>query len=54
MGVGVGDGDKGKGVLIHSITDANSMPVVAITIFEEWWPLAASAADASSKGVNDS
>ena len=30
-GVGVAYGYKGKGILIHSITDANGMPVVAIT-----------------------
>lgn len=30
-GEGVGYGYKGKGILIHSITDANGMPVVAIT-----------------------
>jgi len=30
-GVGVGYGYKGKGILIHSITDANGMPLVAIT-----------------------
>ena len=30
-GKGVGYGYKGKGILIHSITDANSMPLVAIT-----------------------
>lgn len=30
-GEGVGYGYKGKGVLIHSVTDANGMPVVAIT-----------------------
>jgi len=30
-GEGVGYGYKGKGLLIHSITDANGMPVVAIT-----------------------
>ena len=30
-GEGIGYGDKGKGILIHSITDANGMPVVAIT-----------------------
>ena len=30
-GEGVGYGYKGKGVLIHSITDANGMPVVTIT-----------------------
>ena len=30
-GDGVAIGYKGKGVLIHSITDANGMPVVAIT-----------------------
>ncbi len=30
-GEGVGYGYKGKGVLIHSITDANGMPLVAIT-----------------------
>ncbi len=30
-GVGVGYGYKGKGVLIHSITDANGMPVVTST-----------------------
>ena len=30
-GVGVSYGYKGKGILIHSITDANGMPVVAIT-----------------------
>ncbi len=28
---GIGYGYKGKGILIHSITDANGMPVVAIT-----------------------
>lgn len=30
-GEDVGYGYKGKGILIHSITDANGMPVVAIT-----------------------
>ena len=30
-GVGVAYGYKGKGILIHSITDANGMPVVATT-----------------------
>ena len=30
-GEGVNYGYKGKGILIHSITDANGMPVVAIT-----------------------
>ena len=30
-GEGVGYGYKGKGILIHSITDANGMPVVAMT-----------------------
>ena len=30
-GEGVGYGYKGKGILIHSITDANGMPLVAIT-----------------------
>ncbi|HCF26415.1 MAG TPA: IS4/IS5 family transposase, partial [Cyanobacteria bacterium UBA11049] len=30
-GNGVGYGYKGKGILIHSITDANGMPLVAIT-----------------------
>ena len=30
-GVGVGYGYKGKGILIHSITDANGMPLVAST-----------------------
>jgi hypothetical protein len=30
-GEGVGYGYKGKGILIHSITDANGMPVVAVT-----------------------
>lgn len=30
-GEGVAYGYKGKGILIHSITDANGMPVVAIT-----------------------
>jgi transposase len=30
-GVDVAYGYKGKGILIHSITDANGMPVVAIT-----------------------
>ena len=30
-GEGVGYGYKGKGILIHRITDANGMPVVAIT-----------------------
>lgn len=30
-GKGVGYGYKGKGILIHSITDANGMPLVAIT-----------------------
>jgi len=30
-GEGVGYGYKGKGILIHTITDANGMPVVAIT-----------------------
>jgi IS5 family transposase len=30
-GDGVSYGYKGKGILIHSITDANGMPVVAIT-----------------------
>lgn len=30
-GEGVNCGYKGKGILIHSITDANGMPVVAIT-----------------------
>ncbi len=30
-GEGVGYGYKGKGILIHSITDANGIPVVAIT-----------------------
>lgn len=30
-GEGVGYGYKGKGILIHSITDANGMPVVAST-----------------------
>ncbi len=30
-GEGVAYGYKGKGVLIHSITDANGMPFVAIT-----------------------
>lgn len=30
-GEGVTYGYKGKGILIHSITDANGMPVVAIT-----------------------
>ena len=30
-GEGVGYGYKGKGILIHSITDAKGMPVVAIT-----------------------
>jgi hypothetical protein len=34
-GEGVGYGYKGKGVLIHSITDANGMPVVTITPPEE-------------------
>ena len=28
---GVGYGYKGKGILIHTITDANGMPVAAIT-----------------------
>ena len=32
---GVAYGYKGKGILIHSITDANGMPVVAITTPEE-------------------
>lgn len=30
-GEGVAYGYKGKGILIHSITDANGMPVVAVT-----------------------
>ena len=30
-GEGVGYGYKGKGILIHSITEANGMPLVAIT-----------------------
>ncbi|MBD2309637.1 transposase [Chroococcidiopsis sp. FACHB-1243] len=30
-GEGVSYGYKGKGILIHSITDANGMPVVAVT-----------------------
>ncbi len=30
-GEGIGYGYKGKGLLIHTITDANGMPVVAIT-----------------------
>ena len=30
-GEGVGYGYKGKGILIHSITEANGMPVVATT-----------------------
>lgn len=30
-GEGVSYGYKGKGILIHSITDANGMPVVTIT-----------------------
>jgi transposase len=30
-GEGVGYGYKGKGILIHTITDANGMPVVATT-----------------------
>jgi IS5 family transposase len=30
-GEGVAYGYKGKGILIHSITDANGMPLVAIT-----------------------
>jgi len=30
-GEGVGYGYKGKGILLHSITDANGMPLVAIT-----------------------
>ncbi len=30
-GVGVGYGYKGKGILIHRITDAKGMPVVATT-----------------------
>ena len=30
-GEGVGYGYKGKGLLIHSIIDANGMPVVTIT-----------------------
>ena len=30
-GEGVAYGYKGKGILIHSITDANAMPLVAIT-----------------------
>ena len=30
-GEGVGYGYKGKGVLIHCVTDANGMPIVAIT-----------------------
>ena len=30
-GEGVAYGHKGKGILIHSITDANGMPLVAIT-----------------------
>ena len=30
-GVGVAYGYKGKGILIHNITDANGMPIVAIT-----------------------
>ena len=30
-GEGVAYGYKGKGILIHSITDASGMPVVAIT-----------------------
>ena len=35
-GEGVAYGYKGKGILIHSITDANGMPLVAITTPEEW------------------
>ena len=35
-GKGVAYGYKGKGILIHSITDANGMPLVAITTPEEW------------------
>ena len=35
-GEGVAYGSKGKGILIHSITDANGMPVAAITSPEEW------------------
>lgn len=35
-GEGVGYGYEGKGLLIHSITDTNSMPVVATTTSEEW------------------
>ncbi len=36
-GEGVAYGYKGKGILIHSVTDANGMPVAAITTPEEWW-----------------
>ena len=35
-GEDVAYGYKGKGILIHSITDANGMPLVAITTPEEW------------------
>lgn len=30
-GEGIGYGYKGKGILIHSITDANAMPLVTST-----------------------
>ena len=53
-GEGVGYGYKGKGVLIHSITDANGMPVVTITTPEGRWWEAASLANASSNPIGDS
>jgi hypothetical protein len=52
-GNGVAYGYKGKGILIHSITDANAMPLVAITTPEQWGRKAASFADASSNPASD-
>lgn len=39
-GEGVGYGYKGKGILIHSVTDANGMPVVAFPTAANGEPVA--------------